>query len=535
MLETPAKTPLEEQQTTLHRLLADKKSEPFLHFDGQTLTFAQIADRSNALAHGLKSLGFAKGDRLAVWLPNGPAWIATLLACSSLGVCVVSLNLRWGSKEVGDILTRTACRGIVLSHDLRDGACAASLRAAHEATKTRLQHVISETPSSRPILADVAQNDLPAICAQGGPWIDESDPASDALILATSGTTSKPKLVVHTQASICRHAADVAANARIGGSDAVLLAVPVSGAYGFTSLIGTLQSGAQLVMVDAFDPVHAGSLIRHHGVTHVLGTNDMLDKLLASAEGARPFPSLALFGYAAFVPGLDALPELAERRGVPIRAFYGMSELLAGFATQPADAPLKQRALAGGTPVCSRASFSIRDPETGAEVPRGVPGELVVNTPNKLREYLDNPDATRAACTPDGHFRTGDLAYAIDGNSFVFVSRMGDVLRIGGYLVAPAEIEELIAQHPGIRHVQVVEATVGNAARPIAFVVLDAGQTLDEAQLMQSCRSSLATYKVPVRVFAIDEIPMLDGPNGRKVQRSVLRARAEELLAATLP
>jgi len=510
-------------KATLHRLLRDQDDEIFLTYEAGHLTFGEMRRRANSVACGLKAAGLEKGDRIAVWLPNGPDWMAMVLACSRLGLCLVSLNTKWGPKEVGDLLVRTASKAIVVSLRFRSGACIGALRTAYEAGGTSLKLVITDSASIEPVLADVGQTDLMTLARDSGDWIADDDPSSDALILATSGTTSQPKLVVHTQDSLTRHAADVAGLVRIGKSGCMLLAVPVCGAYGYTSLICALYAGARIVMMEAFDPVGAAQLMREFQVTHLLGTNDMLDKLLDVVPEPHPFPNLQLFGYAAFVPALDDLPARAEARGVFIRGLYGMSELMAGFAAQPVEAPLEQRALAGGQPASKHARVSIRDPETGKEVASGELGELVVDTPNRLRGYLGNPQATRGAYTADGFFRTGDLAYATPDGGFVFVSRMGDVLRIGGYLVAPAEIEDVLAKVPGFQNVQVVAVETQHGVRPVAFVVMQPGCELDEKAAIQRCRDQLAIYKVPVRVVPIAELPMVDGPNGRKIQRSALR------------
>jgi fatty-acyl-CoA synthase len=523
---TASSTGNRSPEATLHRLLRGQDEEVFLISEAGQFTFGEMRCRSNSIAKALKMAGLEKGDRLAVWLPNGPDWVALVLACSRVGVCLVSLNTKWGPKEVGDVLVRTASKGVVVSLRFRNGSCIGALRSVYEAGGTSLKLVITDSESPEPVLAGVNQSDLASLAGSSVEWIEDGDPSSDALILATSGTTSQPKLVVHTQESLTRHAADVANLARIDATCCMLLAIPVCGAYGYTSLISALQSGARLVMVEAFDPGAAALLIREFNVTHLFGTNDMLDKLLDVVPEPRPFPSLRMFGYAAFVPALDELPARAEARGVFIRAFYGMSELMAAFAAQPVEAPLEQRALAGGRPASTKARVSIRDPETGGEVAVGELGELVVETPNRLRCYLGDPIATRNAYTVDGFFRTGDLACASPDGGFNFVSRMGDVLRIGGYLVAPAEIEDVLAKDSSFQNVQVVAVQTQQGVRPVAFVVMQPGRELDEEAAIRRCRNQLAIYKVPVRVVAIQELPMVDGPNGRKVQRSALRELA---------
>ncbi len=516
----------------LHELLDGPADEVVVMVaDGRPVSYGWLRRRVTSLVGGLRTYGLAQGDRLAIWLPNSPDWIALALACSRLGVGVVSLNMRWGPKEVGDMVERTGCKGIVLSSAYRGGACVDGLRAIPSDKLRSLSLVVTDDAS--PVLPGIVRATLAVLAAHEAYLSVDGTPQDEAFIVATSGTTSLPKLVVHLQRSVCRHAGDVARSAGLFESNSrMLLAVPLCGAYGYTVGMASLAARCPLVMMEAFEPAAAADLIDAHAVTHMMGTNDMLDKLLDSVPGQRPFPGLRLFGYANFVPSLSGVPEEAESRGVLIRGFYSMSELLAGFAAQPAEAPLAQRAHGGGFPVCAEAEVAIRHPETGVAVPTGETGELVVKTPNRMQGYLDNPRATAAAMTGDGYFRTGDLAYRLPDGAFVFVSRMVDVLRVGGYLVSPAEIEDMLAADAAVQAAQVVSVSLAQGERPVAFVIVRPGQALDEAALLRRCREQLAIYKVPVRIFEIDALPMIEGPNGSKLDRNALRRRAQALLDA---
>ena len=129
--------------------------------------------------------------------------------------------------------------------------------------------------------------------------------------------------------------------------------------------------------------------------------------------------------------------------------------------------------------------------------------------------------------TEDGFVRSGDLGFLIDGG-FVFLSRMGDAIRLGGFLVSPAEIEEVVEAHPGVSAVQVVAVEHEGRNRPIAFVL--AGPDFDEESVYGFCRGRIAKFKVPERFFAVDEFPATVGPNGTKIQKGKLREMALERL-----
>ena len=165
----------------------------------------------------------------------------------------------------------------------------------------------------------------------------------------------------------------------------------------------------------------------------------------------------------------------------------------------------------------------------------GEAGEIQIRGPNVLPSYFNNPEATAKAFTADGWYRSGDLGLQ-QGSGFVYLSRMGDSLRLRGYLVNPAEIEACLLQHPSVGGAQVVgvnQAGVGDVA--VAFVL--SGQTdrpggkPDEATLLNHCRVYLANYKIPARIVLIEEFPSINGPNGIKIQKRQLRDMAKALLA----
>jgi len=176
------------------------------------------------------------------------------------------------------------------------------------------------------------------------------------------------------------------------------------------------------------------------------------------------------------------------------------------------------RALAGGRPIHPEIEFRERD------------GELQLRGYNVVRGYLHNGAADAAAFTADGWFRSGDHGRMTESGAIVFLARLGDSLRLRGFLVDPTEIEEELQRHPAIAAAQVVGVEQPGAGQvPIAFVVATA--PFDEADLIAHCRERIANYKVPVRIVAVAEFPSTPGPNGVKVQKARLREMAAELLA----
>jgi fatty-acyl-CoA synthase len=246
--------------------------------------------------------------------------------------------------------------------------------------------------------------------------------------------------------------------------------------------------------------------------------------------GTPAFPSARFFGYAAFAPAYADLPQRAESRGLTLVGLYGMSECHALMARQSESAPLPARALAGGKPVAPKARVRARDPESGAIQPHGVAGELEIRAPSVMVGYYGDDAATRAAFTDDGFLRTGDLGHSTEDGGFVFLARLGDAFRLAGFLVSPAEIEDVLQTHPSVAGAQVVGVETPGGTKAFAFVVVAPGEAFDERALIAHCAARIAKFKVPVRVRPIDAFPVTPGANATKIQKAKLR----ELAAATL-
>jgi fatty-acyl-CoA synthase len=262
----------------------------------------------------------------------------------------------------------------------------------------------------------------------------------------------------------------------------------------------------------------------------VIGGDDMFGRI-AAASGGRPFDSVRFAGFAAFHSTAAASIAAAKDAGMKPHGLYGSSEVQALFSIADGE----NRLLGGGVPVSDQARLAIRDPDTGEPLPHGASGELWIDAPSRFVEYLDNPSATQRAIDHDGAFRTGDLARLTD-TGFVYEARIGDAMRLGGFLVSPEEIEAVIQAQPGVAGVQVVAASREDADPvPVAFVRSAAGAVLQEESLRAICLQQLARFKVPARIVVVDSFPTVESPNGLKVQKVRLREMAEALLGELRP
>ena len=484
-------------------------------------------------ARWLAAQGVAAGDRVAVWLPNRREWLALLFGLARLDATLVAINTRYRSAELEYILARSRARMLIMQPSFRKIDFPAVLAGVAQDALPDLQAIALVDAGD--VLPGPVFGRRTVACqfASGAPLAalapPAADPARPVILFTTSGTTKGPKLVMHSTATLLAHNRQVSRACGLDQPGARLLAaLPVCGVFGLNGVLAALHGGAPVVTMDLFDAPRAARLLRDERITHTFGSDEMMRRIADEAPGSRPFPHARVFGFASFSPGAAELVASLQQRGLPLRGLYGSSEVQALFSLQDAALPVAERALGGGVPASSQAQVRVRDPAGPGLCEPGVPGEIEIRAPGNFMGYLDNPDATAQALTADGYFRTGDLGYLRPDGSFVYLARMGDTLRLGGFLVDPAEIEHALAAQPGVRNAQVVGIIIDGQPRAAAFVIAEPG--LDEQSLLAPLRATLAPFKVPARLWRVDEFPTAASANGFKIQRAMLRQMADERL-----
>jgi len=509
-------------------------------FRGRTVGIAELARQADIAARALAGLGVGRGDRIALWLPNCPEWFTLFIAAARIGAIAVMVNTRYRSAEVADIVGRSGAKALFLWPDFRGIDFPAVLADVDAAETASLAAVVSVFPAGAE--GDIAQ--LGAVPAMGfadflahgsaAPGLHlpamQELPETGVAVFTTSGTTDKPKFVLHSQQSVTRHARDVIrAFGMTEDASPLLQNLPLCGVFGFCFAMATIAAGRPMLLEENFSAQASVEAVRDRRITHLIATDDMLHAMLDLDTGRTALRSLRRAGFAAFNGDPGALMDRCEAHGVPLVGLYGMSEVMALFAGQPPDAPREQRIKAAGTPVCPETVVRVRDPASGALLGKGEAGALEIRTPNRMLGYFGNPKATAEAIGGDGFLRTGDAGY-LDETGFVFLARMGDALRLGGFLVAPEEIMARIEELPEVAASQVVGVTLDGKARCAAFVIPEAGAAVSAAGVIAHCRAGLAAYKAPVAVWEIGEFPTTPSPNGTKVQRRKLQDLARQRL-----
>ncbi|HEX7830535.1 MAG TPA: acyl-CoA synthetase [Thermoanaerobaculia bacterium] len=427
--------------------LIARANEPALEWEGTTYTFGEIERRSNRVANALRERGFVKGDRLCVYLANCIELIDLYLACVKLGVIFVPVNILYREREIAHI------RGDAEPRAFLDAPIAMS------------------DDDSRPPL--------------------DLDGDTPAAIIYTSGTTGTSKGAVLTHNNFASNAVTLTTCWQITNRDRFLLALPLFHIHALGNGLHTwLVSGCRMRLLERFD--------------HKTAADEFLD-----------FAPTLFFGVpTVYVRLLDTPPDVAQRIGASMRLF------VSGSAPLPAHVLEQFRALFHHTIlerygmtetfmnvsnpyIGERRAGTVGFPLPGISV-RIENGELLVRGPNLFAGYWRRPDATSAAFTSDGFFRTGDMATQSPDGYITLLGRKSDLILSGGFNIYPREIEELLLEQPGVSEAAVVG--VNDPVRgevPVAYLVGD----FDTTQLESACREQLASFKVPRRFERVDSIP----------------------------
>jgi fatty-acyl-CoA synthase len=508
------------------------------------ITYAQLHRAGQRVARGLLALGVKKNDKIALWLPGRPEWLFVQYGCALIGAVVVALNTRYRAHELRYILRESDATTLVCTDhsgpvDYLE-TLGEVLPALREAIPGEL--AVEEFPMLRRVVVD-ADDPYPG-CLRLRDVLEDGDapewapalrvaaetvePDDPFTILYTSGTTSFPKGAVISHLNCLPHGWWCGEVMRMTEADRVLHALPMSGTWGGVCIpLATLSHGAALILMETFEPGLALRLMEVERVTVWNGVDSMAVPMLAHPDLARRDRSrLRTGGFAATGGGVDGLFEAVVARLGMRAAFqpYGMTEVNAMAMVHDLDEPAESLALPGIWPA-DGLEARVVDPETGRDQPTDREGELWLRGRLVTRGYYEKPEETARAFSPDGWFKTGDLAVRDTAGRVIFRGRLREVLRISHFLVAPGEIEAYLQTHPKVLQAFVIgvpDARTNEAA--VAYVIPRPGATdLTEAEVIAHCKGRIASFKVPRQVRIVADVPRTPGPHGDKVQKARLR------------
>ncbi len=515
-----------------------------LRFEGRDVTYLQLREEARRLAKGVVAAGVVKGARVALLMSNRPEWLSAAFAVAMTGAVLVPVNTYAAPDERDFILRHGDASVLLLQPALAKHAFAEELLARHGelagGAPGRLR--CAALPQLRRIFC------LELEATRGGvePWsllieggAGESDalldslagevtPSDDALLIYTSGTTARPKGVLHRQRAPVIQSWRFADLMRLAPGDRVFTAQPFFWTAGIAMSLGaTLAAGATLLLQEIFEPGEALALIERERATTVHAWPHQ-DKSMAEhpTAGSRDLRSLRNLEFSSPLAKLAGI----EKDEWGIYGSYGLSETFTLASAFGADAPAALRHGTNG-PVLRGNAMRVVDPHTGAELPPGQKGEIAVKGLTFMAGYHKvEPENYLDA---EGYFRTQDGGFFDADGNLHWRGRLSNLIKTGGANVSPLEIEEAMKSYPGAMTSVALGVPHPTLGEVIVLCVVPAGASRapDAEAIRAFLRERIASYKVPraVFVFAADEVAYT---GTQKLQLDPLRAKALERLAA---
>ena len=449
-------------------------------------TYDELASRVRRLAHGLKALGVQRGDRVG-WLgANHPAFLEVLFATAKIGAVLAPVNHLLDHAAIGAVLVDFSPTVTVVEQTAEEIPLPPGVR-------TRV--VVGTTTG-----ADVDYERLVAESSDQ-PGDDVTGTDDVCMLPHTSGTTGKPKGVMLTHGNVTWNVVNLLSVVDFGSDDVTIAITPFfrTGGTG-VNVLPVLFAGGTVVVPETREPDEILRVIERHRVTIGFGNPDLLEALARSPRWPRAdFSSVRLY-----ITGGAPVPERLIRaymeRGVTFLQGYGLSEAAPVALLLDAPSALRKIGSAGKPPLFVDIRTVRPD---GTDCAPDETGELLVQGPNVMAGYWNDPDATREAIDEHGWLRTGDAA-RIDDEGYVWiVDRVHDAYEVSGRVVYPGDVERALAQHPGV----IDAGVVGNDGTSKGFVVLAPGETVSEDDLLALCRARLAPHAVPSSIEFVDRLP----------------------------
>lgn len=521
----------------------DYPDAPALQFFGRETTYRDLQDAIDRAAAGLAALGVGAGDPVAIVLPNCPQHIVAFYAILRLGAVVVEHNPLYTPRELRkQFEDHGAKTAIVWSKVIRtvqefpadvavDNLISVDItRAMPVHLRLALTLPIAKARASRAALTErvsgataweklLANDPLPA--SRPGPQCDDL-----AIIQYTSGTTGTPKGAALTHRNLLSNARQSQAwvpSIQRGNGCVVYAVLPMFHAYGLTlCLTFAMSMGARLVLFPRFEPELVLDVTKKHPATFLPLVPPIAERLLTAAREA----GVSLAGTEVAISGAMALSQsivvpFEEATGGFLVEGYGLSECSPVLMANP----VSDNRVAGtvGLPLPGTECRVVDPDEPTRDVPPGERGELLVRGPQVFQGYYGRPEETEKVFV-DGWFRTGDIV-TIDAGGFVrIVDRIKELIITGGFNVAPTEVENALRQHPHVIDAAVVGLPSAHSGEDVvAAVVLD-GADMDVESIRDYVRGILTPYKVPRRIFVVDELPtsLIGKVLRRQVRESLL-------------
>ena len=490
---------------------------------GRRYTYAELGSAVDELARALMAAGLARDDRIGIWSPNCAEWTLVQYATAKLGAILVNVNPAYRTSELEYALRQSGCRMLIAAPAFKTSDYRAMIDEVGPGL-TELERVMFlDSPGWDELLAragEVSEEELRARSDALAP----DDPIN---IQYTSGTTGFPKGATLTHRNILNNGYFVGQGCRYTEEDRICIPVPFYHCFGMVmgNLGATTHGAAMVIPAPAFEPEATLKACAEERCTSLYGVPTMF---IAQLD----HPSFADYDLSSLRTGIMAgspCPVEVMKRVMDVMHMsevgicYGMTET-SPVSTQTAfDDPVEKRVGSVGR-VHPHVEVKVVDPEGGATVARGDPGELCTRGYSVMAGYWNDPERTAEAIDADGWMHTGDLATMDDEGYVNIVGRSKDMVIRGGENVYPREVEEFLYGHPSIADVQVIGVPDTRYGEELmAWIVPRGGATIDVEAVREFCQGRIAHYKIPRYVKTVDAFPMtVTG----KVQKFKMREQA---------
>jgi fatty-acyl-CoA synthase len=533
--------------TTLADLLGQRALQhpdrDALVFPARRVSYRELAARAHDFARRLAGLGVGRGDRVGLLLPESVDLVALLFAAAKIGAIPVPVNARFKAHELAHVVAHSGMKILVtapadrgapdfpalLAETFEDlPQQSATELALRDAPELRCIVVLGAAPVGVPFTSN-------AVFEAAGDAIGDGSIAAaeqsvrvrdTAVIVYTSGTTASPKGAMLSHEALVRLADGITGRLALIPDDRVWTAIPLFHGGGITFALSCITAGCTLVHAGFFSPAATPAYLEDERVTVALAA---FETIWMPVLGQPDFTGRDLTRIrVVMVVGVpERLREMAARLPDAIHvSCVAMTESSAFLSLSRLDDPFEKRVTTGGHPMPGM-ECRVADPATGRDLPAEQRGELLFRGPNAFDGYFRDPELTARVVDAEGWFHSGDLVTMDAGGRLTFISRLKDMLKVGGENVAAAEVEGFLLTHPAVAIVAVVAAPDDYYAEvPAAFVQLKPSARVTEQELIEYCLGRIATYRVPRYVRFVAEWPM----SGTKIKKHVLRDMIREEL-----
>jgi fatty-acyl-CoA synthase len=490
-------------------------------------TWRQLHRQVNRAAKGLLSMGYRRGDRVAIWATNIAEWVITQFATAKVGIILVNINPAYRTHELEYVLKQSESQGLLLIDKFKTSDYIKMIHeVCPESKGAKPGQIVSE---KLPFLKSVVllRGDKPDCMYSWEEMLEMGDEIPDSELAAvqgslgfddhiniqyTSGTTGFPKGVLLTHHNLVNNGYFIGEMMRFTENDRLCIPVPFYHCFGMVlSNLACMTHGAAMVLpAEYFDPIATLTAIEKERCTAVHGVPTMfiaeLDHPLFPKFDLSSLRTGIMAGSPCPIEVMKKVNTLMNMKEVVIT--YGQTEASPGLTMSSTDDSIEKRVSTVGRPM-PHTELKIVDPATGEIVPRGVPGEICARGYMIMAGYYKNKEATSLAIDANGWLHTGDLGTMDNDNYCKITGRIKDIVIRGGESIYPREVEEFLYTHPAISDAQVIGVPdLKYGEELMAWVKVKSGEKVTESEIKEFCKDQIAHFKIPRYIKFVDEFPM---------------------------